>query len=110
MFDHDHDDSHAHYHRFREEHGRRLDDEYAQWRSQRSDAHFDEFRRSRDPLGQRDPLAPPREGGLRSLGRAISETVTGTRTPDLNERVRAQPYADDDAAGETPVERFFERS
>jgi hypothetical protein len=107
------EDEHAHYRHFREEHASRLDEEYRQWRSQRFSGSFEDFRRSRtsDPLGQRDALAPRREGALHSLGRAVSETVTGTRTPDLDERVRAQPYADDDeVASEERTERFFERS
>jgi hypothetical protein len=107
------EDEHAHYRHFREEHASRLDEEYRQWRSQRFSGSFEDFRSSRtsDPLGQRDALAPRREGALHSLGRAVSETVTGTRTPDLDERVRAQPYADDDeVASEERTERFFERS
>jgi hypothetical protein len=95
------EDEHWHYRRFREEHARQLDDEYQQWRSQRTSGSFDEFRRTRssDPLGQRDALAPRREGALQSLGRAVSETVTGTRQPDL-----------DEAADPEATERFFERS
>lgn len=106
-----------HYRRFRDDHARGLDDQYRQWRAQNADARFDDFRRSRDPLGQRDPVAPEHEGAMRSLGRAVSETVTGTRTPDLSERIKPQPYADDDdrdeAEGEARGEktsRFFERS
>jgi hypothetical protein len=107
------EDEHAHYRRFREEHARRLDEEYRQWCRQRFSGDFEAFRRSRpaDPLAQREPLAPRREGALHSLGRAVSETVTGSRTPDLDERARAQPYAnDDEVPAEERTERFFERS
>jgi hypothetical protein len=95
------DDEHSHYRRFREEHARQLDEEYQQWCRQRFSGDFEDFRRSRtsrgsDPLGRRDPLAPRDEGPMQSLGRAVSETVAGTRQPELEERKE--------------TERFFERS
>lgn len=95
------DDEHSHYRQFREEHARQLDEEYRQWCRQRFSGDFEDFRRSRstrtsDPLGRRDPLAPREEGAMHSLGRAVSETVTGTRPPELEER--------------KDTERFFERS
>jgi hypothetical protein len=62
-----HHDDDLHYRRYREEHAKRLDDDYAEWRRRR-DAQ----------------KAPPQQraeahdaGPLESLGRAVGEVVTG---------------------------------
>lgn len=81
-----HDDDH--YRRLREEHARGLDEDYAHWRRERFQQDFGRWR-----AGRQETLAPEHESPLRSLGRAISETITGSRDPS--------PSALDRAASET---------
>lgn len=64
-----HDDD-LHYRRYREEHARRLDADYAEWRRRR-----DAERASGAPPQQ--PAEAHDAGPLESLGRAIGEVVTG---------------------------------
>jgi hypothetical protein len=73
-----HDEHHHHYQQFRREHERQLDEDYAAWRRQHPGGDFNDWRAQRqESVAQRD------EGPLESLGRAISDTVTGTKQPDL---------------------------
>jgi hypothetical protein len=75
---HPDDEHHEHWPRLRDEHARRLDEEYALWRRE----HFaDEFERWR--AARQEVIAPEHEGALRSWGRAVSEVVTGSRDPVL---------------------------
>jgi hypothetical protein len=67
-----------HYDRLRAEHARQMDEDYQAWRRERFAGDFETWRGE-----QRQPVAPEHEGWLRGLGRAIGETVTGTREPDL---------------------------
>jgi hypothetical protein len=101
-----HDEHHQHFQRLRDEHARQLDEDYAAWRRHRFDNEFGQWRRSRQGQAQpqdQDELAPRREGPLHSLGRAISETVTGSREPDLDEVGDAQRERN-------TGQRFFERA
>lgn len=87
-----HDEFHHHYQQLRREHERQLDEDYQAWRRHRFGDEFNHWRRSRQ-----EPAAPRDDGPLQSLGRAVSETVTG---------------ADDEhrAPQRVETERFFERS
>jgi hypothetical protein len=93
-----HDEHHHHYQQFRRDHERQLDEDYAAWRRHRFGSEFEQWRGARQ-----DPPAPRHESALQSLGRAISDTVTGTREPDLDE-------LDDGGERRGRTERFFERS
>lgn len=74
------DEHHPHYQQLRREHERQLDDDYAAWRRERFSGDFERWRQGRqESIAQRD------EGPLESLGRAISDTVTGSRDPDLDQ-------------------------
>jgi hypothetical protein len=84
-----HDDHHHHYQRFRADHERQLDEDYAAYRRHRFASEFEQWRN-----GRQEAPAPREEGPLKSLGRAVSETLTGTREPDL----------------QGGSDRFFERS
>jgi len=104
-----HDEHHHHYQRLRAEHERQLDEDYAAYRQHRFGSEFERWRN-----GRQEAMAPRDEGALHSLGRAISETVTGSQEPDLQgqEHGGAAPSEDtsrhDRQHGGT--ERFFERS
>ncbi len=90
-----HDEHHHHYQQFRREHERQLDEDYAAWRQHRFGREFGQWR-----SGRSSGEAPPQEGPLKSLGRAISETVTGSQAP---------AHAGGDGSRTDP-DRFFERS
>lgn len=91
------DDEHHHYRRFRAEHERQLDAEYDAWRRSRFDNDFAQWRAQRE-VGTVPP-APNHDGPLRSLGRAISEVVTGTRAPDTSALPATEGRADLHDAG-----------
>jgi hypothetical protein len=93
-----HDEDHHHFRRLRDEHARQLDEDYAAWRRERFGNEFEQWRQARE-----DQVAPRHEGPLHSLGRAISETVTGSREPD-------QAGEGDAMAGRRRTDRFFERA
>lgn len=95
-----HDEEHHHYQRLREEHARQLDEDYGAWRRHRFSHEFEQWRQ-----GRRDQVAPRDEGPLQSLGRAISETVGGSRNPDLHEAADS-----DRMAQRERTDRFFERA
>ena len=95
-----HDEHHHHFRQLREEHARQLDEDYAAWRRERFGHEFGQWRQARQ-----DEVAPRGESPLRSLGRAISETVTGSREPDLDEVGR-----DDRSTQRARSDRFFERA
>ncbi len=83
-----------HYHQLRSEHERQLDDDYQAWRQHRFSRDFEDWRNSRQQTTE--PIAPEHERPLQSLGRAVSDTVTGALAPDLGTAV-------------WPAERSFER-
>jgi hypothetical protein len=95
-----HDEDHHHFHRLREEHARQLDADYEAWRRHRFGSEFEQWRQARE-----DQVAPRHEGALHSLGRAISETVTGSREPDLD-----QAGEGDGQSQRERTDRFFERA
>jgi hypothetical protein len=84
-----------HYRQFRDAHARSLDDEYAAWRRERFTQDFGRWRDERQ-----ETVAPEHESPLRSFGRAISETVTGSRDPS--------PGALDSTARDTSSDRPFD--
>ena len=97
------EDDHHHYRRFRDEHARALDDDYAAWRRERFSSDFQRWRSDRPAS-----VAPAHEGPLRSFGRAISEAVTGTR--DSVHEAPQDSRGPAPAARRETTERFFERS
>jgi hypothetical protein len=84
-----------HYRQLRSEHERQLDDDYQAWRRHRFSRDFEDWRNSRQQTSE--PIAPEHERPLQSLGRAISDTVTGALAPDLG------------STAAWPAERSFER-
>jgi hypothetical protein len=104
------DEHHHHYRRLRAEHERQLDEDYAAYRRHRFTSEFERWRN-----GRQETIAPRDDSPLESLGRAVSETVTGTQDPDLHTDTAGSrhaaahdPSSHDRQHGGT--ERFFERS
>lgn len=102
-------DEHHHYQRFRADHERQLDEDYAAYRQHRFRSDFESWRQ-----GRQDTIAPEHEGAVRSFGRAVSETVTGTRDPDLRDlgtdTGTPRDGVPDELEQRAETQRFFERA
>ena len=100
-----HDEHFSHYQQFRREHERRLDEDYAAWRQQRFQNEFGSWRGTQQPpAGRHDP------GILQSLGRAVSEAITGNGPLALEPQEPASAEAGAPGTPRPTTERFFERS
>jgi hypothetical protein len=79
-----HDDHDHHFERLRDEHARRLDDEHRQWRRERFQRDFDDWRRQRGAPQDADNAAArparalgPWGGGLSIAGGDLSPSAGG---------------------------------